>query len=307
MVLVSVAGATTDTIGGTSLFTPLNGYIRCNPITASANGTLQTLGANWETGGNGNMRLALYYDDPPYLLLAQTASTPTANGWVDSNATTAITSGANYYECFQDDSPLDALYYNSGGALLYVAYSYGAYPSSLSGFTGGVGATWNVRMNYTVGITTTSTTTSTTSTTSSTTTSASTTTSISTSTSSTTSTSTTSSTSTSSTVPTTSIYTTTINPRNSTLVNATIACGDLPCVLSYTFAIPEISLIFVFVAFGIAWQVTHKLINGLASALIVAVVMVGIAPTLLNISVLVVIGFFVVLSYYVHAYERKSN
>ena len=81
----------------------------------------------------------------------------------------------------------------------------------------------------------------------------------------------------------------------------------MPCVLSYTFAIPEIGLIFVFVGFGIAWEVTHKLINGLASALIVAVVMVGIAPTLLNISVLVVIGFFVVLSYYVHAYERKSN
>ena len=81
----------------------------------------------------------------------------------------------------------------------------------------------------------------------------------------------------------------------------------MPCVLSYSFAIPEISLIFVFVAFGIAWQVTHKLINGLASALIVAIVMVGIAPTLLNIGVLVVIGFFVVLGYYTHAFERKSD
>jgi hypothetical protein len=222
LLLIGVAGATTDITGGTgSGATPINGYIRCSEITATGSGILTSLGANLGVGGNGNMWLALYSDSAgaPTYLLSQTNSTATVGaGWNDASAGATAISAGNYWICFQDDNSADTFYYIGGGNVWFEAYSYASFPSpTLTGLSGpNAAATWNMRMTYSAPTTsTTSTSTSTTSTsTSVTTTSTSTsTTSTSTSTSTTSTIPTTTSIATTTTIPTTSLYTTTTIPQ----------------------------------------------------------------------------------------------
>ena len=179
----STSGSTTetiDTIGGTtSNANDESGVVYVFSITASASGTLTSVGLNVESAA-GSISIAVYSTLSGTALsglLGQSASTTAVNGWNDLpiSGGISISSGTTYYLAAEVNYP--SLYvYGTTGAFNYFSLSYGTFPSSATVTSNaGYGAVsiWNMRMTYgtnTLGTTTqttptTSTTTSTTATT----------------------------------------------------------------------------------------------------------------------------------------------
>jgi hypothetical protein len=146
---------TTNTIGGTTLTGAIStGNIFGFPITASATGTLTTVGFNIPSGhAAGNIRLAIYntYSASKFSgLLGQSASTVAVNGWNDLSCGTeiSITSGHTYYIAVQASSSSCYFYYISTGNMYDAAMTYGVYVDPSVTLTADT-LTINMRMTYT--------------------------------------------------------------------------------------------------------------------------------------------------------------
>jgi hypothetical protein len=156
LVLTEVTGAgggATDTVGGsTSHGKPGTGYVQAFPVTASASGTLVTLGMNLFDGA-GNIRLALYSDNggtKPKTLLCETGSVAAIDAWNDNAPSTlpSIVLGTKYWISGQFDNANLDLYYIAGSRSWY-AKAYGAFDATWSATsTQDSNAQWNMRMTY---------------------------------------------------------------------------------------------------------------------------------------------------------------
>jgi len=144
---------TTDTIGGTTSHAkPGTGLVQGFMVTASASGTLKTLGVNLFAAA-GNIRLALYSDNAatkPNALLCETVSTAAVNGWNDIVPSTlpSIVSGTNYWIGVQlDNANLDVYYL--AAARSWYAKAYAAFDATWSaGSTQDGAAKWSTRIIY---------------------------------------------------------------------------------------------------------------------------------------------------------------
>jgi hypothetical protein len=155
-------GSTANTGGAT--INPMRGF----PITASASGTLTTIGIYLNAGTTGNLRVGIYstYSANTFSgLLGQSASTPAAAGWNDLSVTgVTITASATYFLVVESDTSGLQSYYAASGTFYYCAYTFGAFSDPTPTLTSNTGVTHNMRIVY-ISITATSTTTTTTSTT----------------------------------------------------------------------------------------------------------------------------------------------
>jgi hypothetical protein len=166
--IASSVKATTDETGGISSNDYFAGYPYASPITASASGTLQTIGVNVASGGTGHIRVAIYNDNSntPNNLLCESGSTAlSGTGWIDvdvSSCSLSITTSTNYWLALQSDTVSDRFYISAESAY-QTAQSYGAFPNPFGGTT--AGSRPNMRMTYEIPTTTTTTSTPTTTTT----------------------------------------------------------------------------------------------------------------------------------------------
>ena len=135
--LFAVATATTtNTVGGsTSYGDGIEGYISFEAITASASGTLSSIGVNVEAP-TGNIIVGIYstYSGSTLSgLLGQSASTAVAStGWIDPTVSgVTIVSGTTYYIAWEGSGYL-SFYYVGSGSEYQSAYSYGTLPSSIA-------------------------------------------------------------------------------------------------------------------------------------------------------------------------------
>jgi hypothetical protein len=138
---------TTDTIGGTTFIGAVNKNVYVMAITASASGTLQSIGVNSAVAG-GYIRVAVFQSSGLNLivawgaygslfsswdatasysnLLAQSSDYPIAAGWNDIPISSiTITQGTTYYIAFRmHDTAENNLYYSfSGSEISFKEYS----------------------------------------------------------------------------------------------------------------------------------------------------------------------------------------
>ena len=144
--------ATTDTIGTTANNDAAYGYIEVDAITASASGTLSSIGVDVQTSA-GNIRASIYstYSSSKCSgLLNQSASVATASGWVDLSVKgVTITQGTTYYIAFQTSSSSCKTYYaTSGGASYYATMTYGSFVDPSATLTSNGAVADNMRINY---------------------------------------------------------------------------------------------------------------------------------------------------------------
>jgi hypothetical protein len=144
---------TTDTQGDTSQHVAnQTGYVEGNQsITASASGTLQTIGINLYAAA-GNIRLAIYDDDGggnANNRLGQSASTPAQMGQNDLSVPgVSIVQGQNYHLDWQVDSNTTSIYYSTTGLAKYKAQAYGDFPNPMGSMSNNTNHMWNMRMTY---------------------------------------------------------------------------------------------------------------------------------------------------------------
>ena len=157
------ATTVTDTIGDTSdNHHNEAGEILWFMITASASGTLQSIGINLNVSA-GNVRTAIYTNsiNAPDTLIAESISTAAINGWNDLPVSTTIGVGGVYWLAFQVDDSSTYIYNNNSGSYYFLIQPYGAFPATASGSQYSAGTTVNMRIIYTEEETTTTTTTTT--------------------------------------------------------------------------------------------------------------------------------------------------
>ena len=303
IVMSRLVYATSDVVGAPSNpNSPAGALIEASPITASTSGSLlQSLGVNLFSGGNGNVRLALYSNSGgyPYMLLCNSTSQSTiSSGWDYLNVSSCgigITGGTTYWVAVQLSSAADMDYYSSGGGRALQYQSYGAFPSTYS-------ATVTDSYSYNLGmiygdITTTSTTTTSTSTTSTST--------------STTSTSTSTSTTTIPTSTTTAISTTTVySPSNSifssALTNAT-QTSSIPQVFSYLLALPFAGEGLTILAFGLAFITTRKMRVALLSGFLISAILYSDNAALITPLIPIVLGALLGYSVAADLWSRRAR
>jgi hypothetical protein len=142
---------TTDTQGDTTQHVASQtGYVEGNQsLTASASGTLQTVGINLYAAA-GNIRLAIYDDDGSGNAnnrLGQSASTPAVVGWQDlAISGVNIVQGQNYHLEWQVDNNTTAIYYGTTGLAKYKSQAYGDFPHPMGSMTNYANHMWNMRM-----------------------------------------------------------------------------------------------------------------------------------------------------------------
>ncbi len=153
---VSFVQAATDTIGDTSSSqSGEQNWAQAVPITASASGTLQTVGVNIQTAA-GNLRVAIYADSSgaPGALLGQSSSVAAVTGWNDVSVTSVtITASTKYWVAVNCDSASLSVYVKFGQppqSLAYRAWSYGAFPNPFGSPTY-TSQTYNMRITYSTG------------------------------------------------------------------------------------------------------------------------------------------------------------
>lgn len=152
MLLVPAVLAITDTIGDMS--DSSNGgpnVIYSASVTASASGTLQTIGVNMDTAA-GSIVIGIYADSSgaPGALLAAATPATTVTGWNDldvRSASVGITTGTHYWLAYQTSASCRV--YDTGSAFGdYLLHTYdGAMPNPF-GTPGGNTVIINARMTY---------------------------------------------------------------------------------------------------------------------------------------------------------------
>jgi hypothetical protein len=149
---------TTNTVGSTAFTqSALAGYVLVMKITASASGSLTSVGLNIQ-GAAGNLRVAIYSTDGSTIsgLLGQSSSVAMVNGWNDLPITgVTITASTVYYIAFQVDSASANIYQNQGGpeTRYYATATYGSFPDPTGSVTGDTARNYNMRMIYAPGST----------------------------------------------------------------------------------------------------------------------------------------------------------
>jgi hypothetical protein len=148
---------TIDTIGSTAnnFGTVNNNYIFGSPVTASASGTLTSVGVYLATVA-GNVRVAIYgtlNGSPAFAtLLGQSASVKAVNGWNDlAISGVTIAPGTTYYIAFQVDNSATTIYYGGSVGAAYDAYMspYGSFVNPSATLTKlGTNVDWYMRMTY---------------------------------------------------------------------------------------------------------------------------------------------------------------
>jgi hypothetical protein len=153
---------TTDTVGGTADggYNGLQGNPWAVPVTASASGTLTTIGVNMYDANTGrSARVGLYTDNgsnrPNSLICESNAFTP-VNGWNDVAPTSlpAIVTGTKYWIAIQMNSGYEYVYVTTAAdACVYgAALAFGAFDATFNTptlYTNG----WNLRITYASSIT----------------------------------------------------------------------------------------------------------------------------------------------------------
>ena len=148
---------TTDTIGSASYATTETAnYQRYYPLTASASGTLTTVGVNIGTP-SGNIRVGIYttYNAGTGIfsgLLGQSASTAAAAGWNDLSVGggISIVQGNTYYLVVEPSDGTTNTFeaVASGTFYYYTSGSYAAFTDPSGASTIGSGETVNMRIIY---------------------------------------------------------------------------------------------------------------------------------------------------------------
>ncbi len=143
-----------DTIGGTtSDSTGLTARVWTAQVTASVDGTLQTLGVNVKAGGSSvnQLRIKLYADSggAPGALLSESGSVGTVNGWNDVAPGTlpAIVGGTKYWIAVEVNSDTLDIYYQILSGALNITHTYGAGPDPY-GSGSATSVTMNMRITY---------------------------------------------------------------------------------------------------------------------------------------------------------------
>jgi hypothetical protein len=151
---------TTDTTGGTngSFGNENTGYVWANQITASASGTLTTIGLNVSTAA-GHICVAIYADSgnkPTGSALGSSASVSAVSGWNDLNVSgsVSIVQNTKYWLVWQCDSSSLIPYAAATGSpetYALVEGTYGNWPSGT--WSVGTSQIANLRMTYSSGAT----------------------------------------------------------------------------------------------------------------------------------------------------------
>ena len=149
------ATTTTDTIGASNTLTEaiIINYLVGYPITASASGTLSTLGFRAvSVTGSPHLNLALYstYNSSKFSgLKCSTGSQIPVNGWNDwSCSGGTITATTTYYISYDGDSTNEGHYYAAGGTQYYVALAFASFPPDPSATLSSNSYTITLRMTY---------------------------------------------------------------------------------------------------------------------------------------------------------------
>ena len=147
-----VYASTTDTIGSTSGTTNGPNVLFGYAITASASGSLSSIGVNVKTTASGNVRLGIYSTltgTPTFTgLLGQSASVSAPTGWVDAAVIgVTIVQGITYYLAVVSDE--NTIFYAnaSAGTEYYKGITYGSLPDPTPTLTSDT-TTANMRMTY---------------------------------------------------------------------------------------------------------------------------------------------------------------
>lgn len=146
----------TDTIGGTATHSASwQGAVDAYPITASASGSLVSIGMNlFSVNAGSNLRLAIYTDSSgqPGTLLGQSADTVGVGGqWNDLSVTgVSIVANTPYWLAFQaQNGQLEPWRDASSTTIWQFSQAYGSFPASGSSFTNNSGQNvQNLRMTY---------------------------------------------------------------------------------------------------------------------------------------------------------------
>lgn len=146
----------TDVIGNTDGYSDSwLGYMAYDPITASASGTLTTIGVNVAVA-TGNMRIAIYStltgSNELTGLMWQSSSTVSVSGWNNFTTTSqTITSEHTYYLAIQsDDNSNGYAIYSTSGYNYYAGFDYGTFPATTPAFAS-EGGTFNMLIKYSSG------------------------------------------------------------------------------------------------------------------------------------------------------------
>jgi hypothetical protein len=142
---------TTDTIGETTNHNSGdNGLVFACQITASASGSLVSVGQNIESIGlGGYIRTAIYNDssNAPSTLIAESSEVASVVGWNDLEVVGVnIVSGTKYWLGLQIENQPHP--YSTSGNLYYVSQYLGAFPSNPSWILGTGWGVRNMRMIY---------------------------------------------------------------------------------------------------------------------------------------------------------------
>jgi len=119
------------------------GYIKGMKIVPGWSGSAGILKFYFYAHASGNVRLAIYDNSLPKQKLWESSSIAVSSGWNSVNISAgtptslSLTGGSTYWLCWQTDSVNDVPSYVAGasGDGFYLAYDYGAYPSTISGET----------------------------------------------------------------------------------------------------------------------------------------------------------------------------
>jgi hypothetical protein len=124
-------------------YVQIKGYIKGTKLVPGWTGDRDIDKVYFYAHDTGNVRLAIYDNASPKNKLWESPSFTVYAGWnsIDISSgtptTLALTGGTTYWLCWQTDSVNDVPSYVAGAAGdgFYLAYDYGAYPSTISGET----------------------------------------------------------------------------------------------------------------------------------------------------------------------------
>jgi hypothetical protein len=126
-----------------AIYVQIKGYIKGTKVIPGWSGDKEIDKVYFYAHDTGNVRLAIYNNASPKQKLWESPSVAVTAGWNSVNissgtpTTLTLTGGQTYWLCWQTDSVNDVPSYVAGssGDGFYLAYIYGAYPSTISGET----------------------------------------------------------------------------------------------------------------------------------------------------------------------------
>jgi len=135
--------AGTSSYSQQATYVQIKGYIKGTKVIPGWSGGKVIDKVYFYAHNTGNVRLAVYNNASPKNKLWESSSIAVTAGWNSVNISSgtptslSLTGGSTYWLCWQTDSVNDVPSYVAGasGDGFYLAYTYGAYPSTISGET----------------------------------------------------------------------------------------------------------------------------------------------------------------------------